>query len=293
MTTFELITSGQEKQIIRFGSDSVEAALKTLGLDKVGAQRVIEHGDEFTATVRNAVQVALQSLSVTDQFADEEVESEYGYLSGYEPKPIVEQVARLRELFPELSSVDESVAEQPLPQHAEGWFAIPRWEKVADTYGNALAKVFGVLSSARDGEFYNYREGKMGSQHLRQHERTVAMLKRISEQQGNNDILIAPAQFGLRHRGRSVRRAREVMSASEFCLGAFQIAVMLLTHPERLQHYDDLWIDCAGDEYDAAAGGSWSSAPYFYFYDRVGFSSYWLDFPNYSCGSPSGFVPQS
>jgi len=50
----------------------------------------------------------------------------------------------------------------------------------------------------------------------------------------HHDILVVPAQFGLRHRGRSVRRVREVMNANEFGLGVFAIGIMLLTHPERL-----------------------------------------------------------
>jgi hypothetical protein len=32
------------------------------------------------------------------------------------------------------------------------------------------------------------------------------------------------------------------MNANECGLGAFAIGIMLLTHPERLKHYDDLWI---------------------------------------------------
>ncbi|PIZ89286.1 MAG: hypothetical protein COX90_00105 [Candidatus Nealsonbacteria bacterium CG_4_10_14_0_2_um_filter_38_17] len=63
MTT-QSITSGQEKQIVRFGSDAVEAALKSLALDKDGAQRVIEHGDEFASEIRNAAHAVLQNLSL-------------------------------------------------------------------------------------------------------------------------------------------------------------------------------------------------------------------------------------
>jgi hypothetical protein len=69
-----------------------------------------------------------------------------------------------------------------------------------------------------------------------------------------------------------VRRAREVMNAnecglSECGLGAFAIGIMLLCHPERLKHYDDLWIDCAGDEFAPDADGVFSESPYFRFLD--------------------------
>ena len=49
--------------------------------------------------------------------------------------------------------------------------------------------------------------------------------------------------------------------------GPVEAAVMLLTHPERLQRYEDLCIDCSGAEYDYNADGSFDDAPFFRFYD--------------------------
>ncbi len=230
----------------------------------------------------------------TDGFADEEVGSEYGYLSGYQPKGVADQIARLRELFPELGTADVEIANRELPPNAEGWFAIPRWDKIAPPYNAAVEKVLALISKARDGKFYNYREGNLGPNRLRQHERTVAMLKKLGDQQTEHDILIVPAQFGLRHRGRSVRRARELFNASEFGLGAFAVGIMLLTHRERLQHHDDLWIDCAGDEYDDPGDDvRFSLAPVFSFSGgKVGFDAGWFGNANEHYGSASAFVSQ-
>ena len=55
------------------------------------------------------------------------------------------------------------------------------------------------------------------------------------------------------------------MEVNECGLGAFAVGIMLLTHENRLKHYDDLWIDCAGDEYAPGAGGGFSRAPCFNF----------------------------
>jgi hypothetical protein len=111
--------------------------------------------------------------------------------------------------------------------------------------------------------------------------------------QKDHDILVVAAQFGLRHRGRSVRRAREVMNASEFCLGAFAIGIMLLTHPERLKHYDDLWIDCAGDEFSYGGDGQFGNAPCFSFDDVwVEFDTNFVVGANGSYGSASASVSQ-
>lgn len=281
----EKITSNQRKQIVRFVEDSIDA----MNLQKDGAQRLIENGGEFQAELKKLV----ERFSITNQYADEEVESSYGYLSGYTPKGITEQTNRLRELFPGIGYANEKLAEASLPENAEGWFAIPRWEKVAPTYGEAVQKVLDLIKQTRNGAFYNYREGELGPNQLRQSTKAKSVLQKLGDEQKDHDILVVPAQFGIRHRGRSVRRAREVMNANECGLGAFAIGIMLLTHPERLQHYDDLWIDCAGDEFAPRAGGDFSGSPYFGFSDGgVVFGAVGVDDAYGGCGSASVCLPQ-
>lgn len=292
--TKKSITSGQEKQFKRFVEDSAERALKEVGLDKNGLQRLIEQGDEFQTRIITSI----RELSVSNQFADKEVKSDYGYLSGYKPKGITEQTNILRQLFSYgIGTVDEKLVEQPLPANTEGWFAIPRWQSVAKTYNEAVEKVLELIKQQRKGKFYNWREGRLGEKYLRQHERTAKKLEVLADQQKGYDILVVAAQFGLRHRGRSVRRAREVFTANEFGLGAFEIACMLLTHPERLQDYDDLWINCAGDKYAPDADGDFSDAPCFLFdegkVEFVTVFTVWFDNAFSHCGSASASLPKS
>ena len=166
-----LITSGKRKQIVRL----LEDGLDKLTLDDPAAQRVIERGGEL----QEGLQKFITELSVSDRYADEEFASIYGYLSGYTtPKPIADQVKLLKDFFPDLGTVDESVTTCNLPINAEGYFAIPRWERIAPTYGEAVQKVFDLLKQTRDGRFHNYREGSLGSQYLRQHSRTVERFQR-------------------------------------------------------------------------------------------------------------------
>ena len=288
-TLITTATDGQKKQVKRFAEDAVDRAIAEGLLDKDSIQRLIEKGDEFQADLIASV----KNHSVNNQFANEEVESSYGYLSGYNPKGITEQTNILRQLIPGIGFADEKITQQPLPANAEGWFAIPRWQSVAKTYGEAVEKVLDLIRKQRKGKFYNCRENKLGKQYLRQHERTAKKLETLADQQKGYDILVVAAQFGLRHRGRSVRRAREVFMANEFGLGAFEIGCMILTHPERLQHYDDLWIDCAGDEYAPGGDGGFSYAPCFVF--RVGevrFDASGSDGVFSVYGSPSGFLPK-
>lgn len=286
-TLITTVTDGQKKQVKRFAEDAVDRAIAEGLLDKDGIQKLIENGDEFQAHIVTGI----KELSVSKHFADEEVESSYAYPKGYKVKGITEQTNILRQLFPGIGFADEKIAEQPLPPNAEGWFAIPKWQTLAPTYGEAVEKVLAMIASK--WKFYNYRDGQLGAEYLRQHAKTAKMFQKLGDEQKDYDILVVPAQFGLRHRGRSVRRAREVFQANEFGLGAFAVGIMLLTHPEREVQWEQLHVDCAGDEFSPDAGGGFSFAPLFYFRDgKVKFSARWFGDANGLYGSASAFVSQ-
>lgn len=270
----------------------VEAAYNKAGLSEDEAQRIND-----TAGLADIIGTFIADNRLTDKYKNEEVKSNYGYLSGYKkPKGVTEQTNLLRQLFPGVGFADENMA-RPDVANAEGYFAIPRWQSIAPTYGEAVQKVLDALSKAYKGKFKNWREGQLGTDQLRQSAKSVAMWEQIGEAQKGFDILLVPAQFGIRHRGRSVRRAREVMESNEFGLGAFAVGIMLLTHVDRLKHYDDLWIDCAGDEFHDPrfSVAPFVHAPCFDFYDGLlRFGTAWSDRTRDNCGSASGWsVPQS
>ena len=289
MTTRSItsITDGQRKRYKRFVEDAADKALAEAGLDKDGLQKLIENSDEFQLRIVTGI----RELSVSNQFADEEVQSSYAYPNGYKVKGITEQTNILRELFPGIGFADEKIAEQPLPPNAEGWFAIPKWQTMAATYGEAVEKVLAMIASKR--KFYSYREGKLGAEYLRQHGKTVKMIQKLGDEQKDFDILVVPAQFGLRHKGRSVRRAREVLAANEFGLGAFAVGIMLLIHPEREVQWEQLHVDCVGDEFVPDADGDFSGAPIFYFSGGVvEFLARWFGYAYGGYGSASAFLSQ-
>ncbi|HEY4501500.1 MAG TPA: hypothetical protein VJJ20_00325 [Candidatus Paceibacterota bacterium] len=270
----------------------VEAAYNKAGLSEDEAQRVND-----TAGLADLIGTFIADNRLTDRYKDEEVSSKYGYLSGYKkPKDVIAQTNKLRELFPGVGFASEQMA-RPDVANAEGYFAVPRWQSIAPTYGEAVQKVLDALNKAYKGRFKNWREGELGPDQLRQSAKSVAFWEQIGEVQKGFDILLVPAQFGLRHRGRSVRRAREVMESNECGLGAFAAGIMLLTHEDRLQHYDDLWIDCAGDEFHDPqfSAAPFVLAPCFSFYDGgLGFGTFRSDVAYDYYGSASGFlVPQA
>lgn len=214
-------------------------------------------------------------------------------LLSYKSKIITEQINRLCQLIPSIGRADEKLAEQPLPQGAESYFAILRWQTLAPTYGEALQKVLDLIKETLGGKFYNLCEGQFGPRYLRQYYKTVNAFAKLGNQQKGYDILVVPCQFGLHYNRLSVLGIREAMDDYEFGLGAFAVACMLLTHPERLQHYDDLWIDCSGDEYSGGGSNRFERAPYFNFkYGNIRFDTRWFGDDRERFGAASGFFRQ-
>lgn len=243
-----------------------------------------------------------------NRYANEEVPSSYKYPSVYKgPKPLSQQIDVLAKIFGlslgfTSEFVEKVLPTLTLPDGAEGWFAIPSVDALAARFFPEVKDekerlcLASNLIHAKIGEsrtFYNYCEGQLTSDRFRLNARTAHALDMLAEQQ-KGDIWIVGAQFGKRHAGRSTRRAREVMVGPEF--GAHTVATgsMLLTHPERLVSYNDLWMDVPGDELDPDTDGSFGHAPYFNFHDDgVGFDASKVGNPNENYGSVSLFLPKS
>ncbi len=239
------------------------------------------------------VSSAAATVTACPFFAGEEVKSNYGYPSGYAVKPITEQLIVLSKHFPglDVSSVLGLSKDLPgLPQGAEGWFVVPKHEKVATTYNDAVEKILEVIGATRN--LYNYRKGVTGPKYLKLSDRTAEALRMIGDYQ-KGDVLLIPGQFGLMHRGCSTRRTRMVYAPNEFGLGSFIGGTMLLTHPERLVQWEQLHVDLPGDEYSSGADGQFGHAPCLYFLvGRVKFGADGVSCAYGLFGSASGFLPQ-
>ncbi len=291
--TEPLVISSHWKRYNQFIKKVAGWAFEQAGLDNDGLEKLIDNSDEF----RERFVAAVRELSISNQFANEEVASGISYPPAYRPKGVAEQISRLQELFPGIGDADQKVAEQRLPPNAEAWFAIPRWEQVAKTYCEAVEKVLTLLSETRNGKFCNHLPGLLSPQYLRQHPKAVKALRKLGDQQKGYNTLIVPAQFGFLHRGRSVRRVREVMKSGEFGLGTFAVGIMLLTHPERLMHKGYLWIDCPGDEFDEidsfGKSGGFSDVLCFNINDEDGdleLGAFSCDSVDDFCSSASAFI---
>ena len=291
-----LITSRDPKGLHATGL--FEAVYNKSKLDEARAQRLNERGGEL----QDGIAKLIAELSQSNHYANEEVRSNYTYPKEYKgPKPILDQVKAIAKIFDLDPSQARGFAKNlpVLPDDAEGWFAIPSVDALAkkhfpevtdpaQKYCLAVQLVHADLSSTR--LFYNYREGQITPAQLRVHARTAHALDLIAETQ-KGDILIVAAQLGMRHRGKSTRRAHEVFVANEFGLGSLAVGSIVRTHPQRLLRWDELDMDCSGDEFFLGGDGGFSLAPYFSFNDgEVRFGTVWVGGAYERFGSASGFL---
>ena len=284
-------TEQQNKLLQEFLGDAVQEAYRKAieQLDRQSAQAVLDMHRKLKVEVVERVVEIIQRNTVSDKYKDEEVGSNRVYPPSYRVRPVEAQVTELRKLFPGLGSCQERLARRALPEGAEAWFAIPRWQALAPKYSDAVELMLGVLASKR--KLSNRIIGKLGEKSLRQSERSMLAEKILAEQQQGNDLLVVGAQAGMLHRGSSARRTRVAMAGNEFGIGVFAFGCMLLTHPERLSTGDTLMIDCSGDEYSVRCDYTFDRVPLFD-YDMAGieFSIFYEDRARNLWGTPTGFL---
>ena len=284
-------TPAQNELLRKILGEAVQAAYEGAieRLDRHSVQLVLDGDRAFRAEATESVGALIDRFTISDKYKDEQTPSQLEYPTSYRPRPVEAQVTELRKIFPGLGSAMEKVGRRPLPESAEAWIAIPRWQAVAPTYGEACRTMVEALASRR--KFSNRILGNLGPTFLRQCERTQHAEKILAEQQPGHDILVFAAQAGKHHRGRSARRARVVLAGNEFALGMFAMGCLLLVHPERLSQQESLMIDCSGDEYSIRGDCTFDRVPLFdYDISGIEFSMFYEDRSRNLWGTPTGFL---
>lgn len=170
----------------------------------------------------------------------------HGYPQGYEPKRIGKQLEILKKHFSHLNPnfIDQR-DNRSLPVGAEAWFVIPRWYLIAPTYDGAVSFVIQKVCDVYQKRFINYCTRSHDNGFVQTKEKRRAL--RCIEEVQRGECIVIPAQFGLMRCGVPAHRINDVLKKNEFGLGAYEVAIMLLTHPERFRNSQDLWIECIGD----------------------------------------------
>jgi hypothetical protein len=284
-------TPEQNEQLKRSLGEAVDQAFRTAieQMDKQSAQIVLDSGEEMQREVATTVVEIIGRHTASDKYKDEEVGSTRTYPATYRVRPVEAQVTELRKLFPSLGGCNEKIGRRPLPEGAEAWFAIPRWQALASTYNEAVEMMVQVMAAKR--KFSNRIMGRLGPTYLRQSERSKLAEKILYDQQQGCDILVVAAQAGMLHRGCSARRTRVAMAGNEFGMGVFAFGSMLLTHPERLSSGETLMVDCGGDEYSVRGDCTFDRVPLFdYDISGIEFSVFYEDRARNLWGTPTGFL---
>ncbi len=216
----------------------------------------------------------------------EETVTTFGYPAGWQLKPVSEQLTVLCASLPSLESALDVPAS--LPEGAEGWLVMPKPGSIAKSYNEALERLLSINNSGKT-RFVNIREGKLGREFLRLTERTEQVIAE-SERGTPGDFMVLAVQSGARHQARSVMQVRESFIETEYGLGPFEVASLLVTHPERLTGYTDLGIDCPGCTYALTANGEPGFSLYFTWSEEgILLDSSAIDGVGPGFGSASGF----
>lgn len=228
------------------------------------------------------------------------------YPKGYKPNKVEDQVKVLlsRLDWLDTSYVARIAASWGEHDQADGLYTVPKPTVLAGRLGLAEHwQNFGLLTeqgplAALVGQrtFKNWKTGQMGPDeyHLRD-SATLALQALEAEQPG--DVLVFPAQTGRLFGGFSVLNARweieHADSPAQWPLPAYCIGWIVFANQHRLTKYEDLAIDCPGDEYRLVFDEPLNSLCFAFYkgslhcYHRGEF----VDSPDDGCGSSSGFGP--
>lgn len=211
----------------------------------------------------------------------DDVKSDIGYPKGFRFRTTAEQVTALREVFPMMGITDteaEAVnrkAESRLILDMEFKAVIPYYRDVAATskeFHSGMSEIESyclatnvVVRKLWDASFLGFgdhihnlpqqkvirEKGHLHGRLTANHLRLTGKLGRAHEQlkASHGKLWVVDTQFGKLHAGRIVHRARECMSAGEFGFGPYEVGILLLTHPDRINPGDSLGMYCAGVDF--------------------------------------------
>lgn len=155
------------------------------------------------------------------------------YPAGFYNLSVGEQLELWRKIFPKFDSGHALGFVKPVaPREAEAWGVIPKFSRL-DGYCRALEKILGFLKQSSIGKFENRLANWTGrSDWLRV---PVAAQRLWDKQEAlPGDFACFPFQFGLRHAGKSIRRAQVDCTDLEVGLGPYEVGALLLLHPNRI-----------------------------------------------------------
>ena len=247
------------------------------------------------------------SIPVVDIETVETIDIPYGYPESYKkPTVVAEQVHQLAVQFnleagPAYNFIEKVLPKLVLPDGAEGWFARPKIDAVAKQqfpkvtdkeaqYCLSLNLIISMIGTMQP-MFEKLHKDHLNKKHLRRAKKTIDAFATIySQQQG--DIMIIPAQFGMRYHNTNKYEVMKTMPDNEFFLDAFTVGCMIMTNEHRFMSPDDLGVDCPGDEFDTQGFSDFKYiSSYGFFLSAVAFNTCRATTRSPQYGIATGFFP--
>ncbi len=172
----------------------------------------------------------------------------------FKPKSISAQNIVLRQYFPEIGPVEDRTETRELSQDIN-WYSIPKWERLAPTYGEAVIKALKVIQ--KFVRLCNlYEKDLRYSGNFRQSEDGIKAFHIIGNEHGNDNVFNVPAQIVCHDEDYSISQVPKFMSGYEFDIGVFAFAIIVITHYECLNYkINDFWrVYCPGDSFTFCNG---------------------------------------
>lgn len=144
------------------------------------------------------------------------------------------QITALKEQFSFLpidkKQIDE-LTKQSLPRGFDGWAIIPKPEKLGFPYPKAIIRLLILLGNQ---DFFDHTQWVNKEKNLEEliriDPKTLAAHEKLNAQDGN--YWIFPVCLGDSRRGKTITENCQSFYKEEFWLGLYELAVLILTHPE-------------------------------------------------------------
>ncbi len=263
------MTSEQLSQFVALAQTAVCNAIQTqvshVAISYEEAQQLIENVAIFQNHYKNATFSAFRELYLKPLRPVQEY-------SG--PESLADQLQKIRYLFPHIGGANvDYVAkiksgERTFDTHGfapkdRGFWCIPRWQTIAPTYSEAVRKVLGLLKEYLGGKFSVSPSSQIDEYCLKESQYKRKMMDHLFAQQ-DADVIIIEAQCGNRYAGMVAKEVRARMAVNEFCLGVFEVAMMLLLSKNRFHpETNNLGIDASGDLWRYPGSEKFVCTPFF------------------------------
>lgn len=285
----------KKKVVVGSGSDVTFGLLEELFLqlkigEETGGKKGIT-GAQLRAFLEHRNPFDLEELQKVLPFADEEVPSDLDYPEEFRVRSAVAQALEFQKIFPQLdaSHVDELSAFD-LPIWADGWAVIPKPLSLASNFFEAIQLALKTLHEKQGLRVWSKIILSTASLNLT--ERTRDAYLQLDRCPG--DFWVVPFNFGKRWLGHSTRNAQIRFAPNEFGFGPYEVAMLLLVHPDRIASNRDMNIDCPGWGFRLRESEDFISVLHFSLGD---FSRLDLGYSENNCadkqwGSATGFLVQ-